>query len=426
MKVKLNGPLRGETSVPGDKSMTHRAIMFSSIATGRSTIKGALLGEDCLSTVKIFRQLGVHIDVSDGQIIIDSPGFHHFTEPTQVLYTGNSGTTTRLLAGLLAGLPFRTVLAGDDSIGKRPMKRIIEPLRQMNASISGSYNDTRTPLIIEPSNLTGIDYNMPVASAQVKSAVLLAGLSADASVTVRESMTSRNHTETMLPMYGVEVEQGDAIVLKPGGINQMKPHNFNVPGDISSAAFLIVAALMTPDSDLTLYNVGVNPTRDGILEVLGNMGADIEITERQMSGEPTATIRVRYTPDLKPAVIEGELVPRLIDEIPVIALLMTQAKGKSMIKDASELKVKETNRIDAVVNELSKIGFNIKATDDGMEIEGGRKRVTDKVSSYGDHRMGMMLAVATLLAGELEIDAFDSINVSFPGFMEQFKYLGVK
>ncbi|TDM04271.1 3-phosphoshikimate 1-carboxyvinyltransferase [Macrococcus carouselicus] len=425
MKVSLSGPLKGETTVPGDKSMTHRAIIFSSIAEGRSVIEGALLGEDCLSTVEIFRQLGVTIDLDGERLLIDSPGFNAFAEPAQVLDTGNSGTTTRLLAGLLTGLPFRTVLSGDASIARRPMKRIIAPLQQMKAAISGSYNDTRTPLIIEPSAVKGIHYEMPVASAQVKSAILLAGLHADTTLTIKEKVASRDHTETMLPLYGVDISRDEVITLSPGAINQVRPYDFRVPGDISSAAFLIVAALITPGSELTLRNVGINPTRDGIIEVVRQMGGDITVSDVTDDGEPTATIRVRYTSDLEPLTIEGEMIPRLIDEIPVIALLMTQAAGTSLIRDAGELKVKETNRIDAVVRELTKIGFKLTATEDGMIVQEGRNDIRAAVDSCGDHRIGMMLAVATLITGELDIDDFDSINVSFPGFMEQFKQLGV-
>ncbi|ULG73360.1 3-phosphoshikimate 1-carboxyvinyltransferase [Macrococcus brunensis] len=426
MHINLTGPLKGQTHVPGDKSMTHRAVIFSSIAAGRSIIEGALLGEDCMSTINIFRQLGVTIEISGNTVTVDSPGFKQFTEPSQVLDTGNSGTTTRLLAGLLTGLPFRTVLSGDASIGRRPMKRVIAPLKEMNAQISGSYHDTRTPLIIEPADITGIHYAMPVASAQVKSAILLAGLHAAGDVTIIEKTASRNHTETMLPLYGVELETGETIKLPARGIEHLKPFDFKVPGDISSAAFLMVAALITPGSAVTLHRVGVNPTRDGIIEVIKLMGGDISVIDQTDEGEPVATIEVRYTPDLKPVTLEGDLIPRLIDEVPIIALLMTQANGTSVIRDAEELKVKETNRIDTVVSELNRLGFNLSATPDGMEIAPGREQVTTRVDSHGDHRIGMMLAVATLITGEVEIADFDSINVSFPGFMKQFEQLGVK
>lgn len=426
MRINLTGPLTGQTQVPGDKSMTHRAVIFSSLAAGRSTIEGALLGEDCMRTVDIFRQLGVTIERTGTTLTVDSPGFAQFTEPSQVLYTGNSGTTTRLLAGLLSGLPFRTVLSGDASIGRRPMKRVIDPLKEMNAHIAGSHHNTRTPLIIEPAALKGIHYDMPVASAQVKSAILLAGLHAETEVTITEKTASRNHTETMLPLYGVELETGETITLPARGIERIRPYDFKVPGDISSAAFLMVAALITPHSAVTIQGVGINKTRDGIIEVIKMMGGDIKVINQTADSEPVATIEVRYTPDLKPVTLEGALIARLIDEIPIIALLMTQANGISIIRDAEELKVKETNRIDAVVNELNKLGFNLTATADGMEISPGRRQMKTVVDSHGDHRIGMMLAVATLITGATEIMGLDSINVSFPGFMEQFKQLGVK
>ncbi|KAA1040188.1 3-phosphoshikimate 1-carboxyvinyltransferase [Macrococcus equipercicus] len=426
MNIKLKAPLKGEAKVPGDKSITHRAIIFSSLAEGRSVIHQPLLGADCLSTIDVFRRLGVTITVGAEQVIIESRGWQQFEEPVQALYTGNSGTTTRLLAGVMSGLPFRTILSGDASIGRRPMKRIIDPLTQMGARVSGSRHNTRTPLVIEPARIQGIHYTLPVASAQVKSAVLLAGLFAEAPVTVIENVRTRNHTETMLPVYGVPVKVEDkAITLGSRAIGQLHASDFTVPGDISSAAFLMVAALITPGSDITLHDVGINETRDGIIEVINKMGGAIEVDKQTTTGEPTAAIRIRYTENLKPLTIEGELIPRLIDELPVIALLMTQAAGTSVIKDAEELKVKETNRIDAVVEELSNLGFRLTATTDGMIIRSGRDHRQNAADSRGDHRIGMMLAVASLLLDEpVHIDGFDSIAVSFPDFMEMMERLG--
>ncbi|TDM13218.1 3-phosphoshikimate 1-carboxyvinyltransferase [Macrococcus lamae] len=426
MTIKLKAPLRGSATVPGDKSMTHRAIIFSSLATGQSVIYDPLLGEDCLSTIDVFRRLGVEITVSDHQITIQSDGWSNFKEPVQVLYTGNSGTTTRLLAGVMSGLPFRTILSGDASIGRRPMKRIIEPLNAMGAQVSGSHNNTRTPIVIEPSMIKGIDHQMTVASAQVKSALLLAGLFADETVRITENVKTRNHTETMLPVYGVNIQLEDNVITLPQrSIDEMRPSDFKVPGDISSAAFLMVAALITPGSDITLNNVGINNTRNGIVEVIKMMNGNIEVSVVTTDGEPTAAIRVQYTSELKPVTIEGALIPRLIDELPIIALLMTQADGQSIIKDAEELKVKETNRIDAVVEELGKVGFHLTATEDGMIVNPGRSNRHKATDSRGDHRIGMMLAVASLLTPEpVEIKGFDSIAVSFPDFMDMMERLG--
>ena len=288
----INGPLIGEASVPGDKSMTHRAIMLASLAQGHSVIHQPLLGEDCLRTAKIFEKLGVKMDITDEAITIDSPGYAHFQTPHQTLYTGNSGTTTRLMAGLLGGLGIQSVLSGDASIGKRPMDRVLQPLRQMNVNISG-VEDNYTPLIIGSSEVKGIHYEMPVASAQVKSAILFASLFAQNTTTIREIDLSRNHTETMFAHYGIPVQTQDLTVTLPGeGIHHIQPRDFDVPGDISSAVFLIVAALITPGSDITLHNVGINPTRDGIIEIVERMGGKISLSIQTNGPELTATIRV--------------------------------------------------------------------------------------------------------------------------------------
>ncbi|MEJ7540751.1 3-phosphoshikimate 1-carboxyvinyltransferase [Staphylococcus intermedius] len=423
-KIMINGPLIGEVSVPGDKSMTHRAIMLASIAKGRSVIHQPLLGEDCLRTAKIFETLGVKMEMTAEAITIDSPGYAHFQTPHQTLYTGNSGTTTRLMAGLLGGLGIQSVLSGDVSIGNRPMDRVLQPLRQMNVNITG-VDDNYTPLIIGPSKVKGITYDMPVASAQVKSAILFASLFASETTTIKEIDMSRNHTETMFAHYGIPIQTEGLTVTLPGeGIHHITPRDFEVPGDISSAVFLIVAALITPGSDITLHNVGINPTRDGIIEIVERMGGNISLSNQTNGPEPTATIRVQYTPNLKGIEIGGTLIPRCIDELPTIALLCTQANGSSIIKDAEELKVKETNRIDTTASELKKLGLKLEPTDDGLIIEPSTISHMQPVNSHNDHRIGMMLAVASLMTSEpIEIAQFESVNVSFPGFLPLLKQL---
>ncbi|MGI2263314.1 3-phosphoshikimate 1-carboxyvinyltransferase [Staphylococcus cohnii] len=422
--IDIKGPLIGDIEVPGDKSMTHRAIILSSLASGKSTIYKPLLGEDCIRTVEIFRLLGVEIDILEDKIEINSPGYKFFQTPHQVLYTGNSGTTTRLVAGLLCGLGIETVLSGDASIGKRPMDRIMKPLTLMNADISG-VNDNYTPLIIKPAQIKGITYQMEVASAQVKSAILFASLFANEKTTISEIGITRNHTETMFEHYQIPITTNDkTIELPENSIKHITATDFHVPGDISSAAYFIVAGLITPGSDITIHNVGINPTRSGIIDIVTQMGGNITLFNQTNGSEPTASIRVQYTPNMKPIHIEGELVPRAIDELPVIALLCTQANGTSIIKEAEELKVKETNRIDTTANMLNLLGFTLQPTSDGMIIHPSRLEQTATVDSFTDHRIGMMLAVTSLLTDDtLTIDQFDAVNVSFPGFLAKFKQL---
>lgn len=422
--IDIKGPLIGDIEVPGDKSMTHRAIILSSLASGKSTIYKPLLGEDCIRTVEIFRLLGVEIDILEDKIEINSPGYNFFQTPHQVLYTGNSGTTTRLVAGLLCGLGIETVLSGDASIGKRPMDRIMKPLTLMNADISG-VNNNYTPLIIKPAQIKGITYQMEVASAQVKSAILFASLFANEKTTISEIGITRNHTETMFEHYQIPITTNDKMIELPeNSIKHITATDFHVPGDISSAAYFIVAGLITPGSDITIHNVGVNPTRSGIIDIVTQMGGNITLFNQTNGSEPTASIRVQYTPNMKPIHIEGELVPRAIDELPVIALLCTQANGTSIIKEAEELKVKETNRIDTTANMLNLLGFTLQPTSDGMIIHPSRLEQTATVDSFTDHRIGMMLAVASLLTDDtLTIDQFDAVNVSFPGFLAKFKQL---
>lgn len=415
--------LEGTITVPGDKSISHRAVMFGSIAKGKTTISGFLPGEDCLSTIDCFRKLGVDIRVDGSNVEIDSPGIGGWQEPKEVLYTGNSGTTTRLMLGILAGTNFHSVITGDASIGKRPMDRVTNPLKQMGAKISGREGGKYTPLAVQGTKLKAIDYTLPVASAQVKSAILLAGLQAEGTTIVREKENSRDHTERMLKQFGAVIDVKDGVISIEGGQELYGTH-IDVPGDISSAAFFLVAGAIVPDSEVVLKNVGINPTRAGIVEVMRQMGADLEVIEENAeAGEPTATLKIR-TSKLKAATIEGEMIPRLIDEIPIIALLATQAEGTTIIRDAQELKVKETDRIAAVVTELKKLGADITATDDGMIINGPTKLKGASLHTYGDHRIGMMAAIASLITGSpVEIDDAECIAVSYPTFFEHLRQL---
>lgn len=413
-----NPQLSGTIIVPGDKSISHRSIMFGAIAKGKTTVSGFLLGEDCLSTIDCFRKLGVDITVEGTNVTIQSDGMDNWQEPKEVLYTGNSGTTTRLMLGILSGTKLHTVMTGDASIAKRPMRRVADPLRLMGAQIAGRENGQYTPLAIQGTQLKAIDYTMPVASAQVKSAIILAGLRAEGTTIVREKEVSRDHTERMLRQFGAQITVEDGVVYFEGG-QQLKATHVNVPGDISSAAFFLVAGAIVPNSNIVMKNVGVNPTRAGIIEVLENMGASMKVeVEDETAAEPTATITIE-TSNLKATTIEGDIIPRLIDEIPILALLATQAEGTTIIRDAEELKVKETDRITAVVNELKKLGANIEATDDGMIIHGPTKLHGGKLQSYGDHRIGMMGAIAALISNEpVEIDDTDCIAVSYPTFFD--------
>ncbi|MFB7159205.1 3-phosphoshikimate 1-carboxyvinyltransferase [Lysinibacillus sp. NPDC056232] len=413
--------LQGTLTIPGDKSVSHRSVMFGAIATGKTTVDGFLLGEDCLSTIDCFRKLGVKIDVEGTNVSIDSPGIDGWQEPTEVLYTGNSGTTTRLMLGILAGSNVHSVMTGDASIGKRPMRRVIDPLRQMGAHFTGRADGQYTPLAIQGTALQAIDYHMPVASAQVKSAILLAGLRAEGTTIVRETEVSRDHTERMLRQFGAQVDEVDGVISLQGGQTLTGTH-VSVPGDISSAAFFLVAGAICEGSKITLENVGVNPTRDGIIEVLQHMGASMTLMSNEDSqSEPTATITIE-TSALKGTTIEGDIIPRLIDEIPILALLATQANGRTIIKDAEELKVKETDRITAVVDELKKLGATIEATEDGMIIEGPTPLRGAHLNTYGDHRIGMMGAVAALITdGAVTLDDAECIAVSYPSFFEHIE-----
>ncbi|WP_341356541.1 3-phosphoshikimate 1-carboxyvinyltransferase [Rossellomorea sp. y25] len=424
-KKKLINPqkgLNGELQVPGDKSISHRAVMFGSVAEGKTVIHNFLMGEDCLSTIECFRKLGVDIKVTEEKVIVTGEGWDHLTEPQDILDVGNSGTTTRLIMGILAGRPFHSILIGDDSIAKRPMKRVTEPLKKFGTIIDGRSEGNYTPLSIRGGNLRGIQYTLPVASAQVKSALLLAGLQAEGTTEIVEPEKTRNHTEKMIIEFGGHIERhGDTIKVKGGQV--LKGTEVYVPGDISSAAFFMVAAAIVPDSRVLLKNVGLNETRVGIVEVMKQMGASIEIMESSKDGEPIGDILVESS-DLTGIEIGGDLIPSLIDEIPVIALLASQAKGKTTIKDAEELKVKETNRIDAIVQELGKIGADIQGTEDGMIIEGKTPLHGGEVHSWGDHRIGMTLAVASLITdSDVYLEGAGAVNISYPAFFEHINHL---
>lgn len=414
--------LQGSLIVPGDKSVSHRSIMFGAMATGTTTVEGFLLGEDCLDTIKCFRKLGVNIDVQATNVTIESPGINNWEEPSEVLYTGNSGTTTRLMLGVLAGSHIHAIMTGDASIAKRPMRRVVDPLRLMQADIRGRNNGQYTPLAIQGKPLQAIDYTMPVASAQVKSAILLAGLHATGTTIVREAVVSRDHTERMLRQFGVAVTTKDGAVHLTGN-QPLQATHVKVPGDISSAAFFLVAGAIVPNSEITLQNVGLNPTRDGIIDVLQAMKVKLAITNVTEDAEPTATLTVQ-TSEMQATIIGGDVIPRLIDEIPILALLATQAHGTTIIKDAEELKVKETDRIQAVVTELKKLGATIEATEDGMVITGPTPLHGANLASYGDHRIGMMGAIAALIAeGEVTIDDTACIGISYPTFFEHIEQL---
>ncbi|WP_369900362.1 3-phosphoshikimate 1-carboxyvinyltransferase [Bacillus manliponensis] len=417
--TKCEGGLRGTIEIPGDKSISHRAVMFGAIGEGKTKISNFLEGEDCLSTISCFQKLGVTIEQSGNDVTVYGKGIGGLIEPSDILDVGNSGTTIRLMLGVLANAPFYCTIIGDNSIGKRPMKRVTVPLREMGAKIDGREDGQFTPLSIRGGDVKGMHYDSPVASAQVKSAILLAGLQGEGVTSVTEPMKSRDHTERMLRAFGCNVHVDGLTVSVQGG-QTLLGTIVEVPGDISSAAFFLAAGAIVPNSKIVLKNVGLNETRTGILEVLEKMGANISIeNKRNEQFEPSGDITIQ-TSYLKGIEIGGTLIPKLIDEIPIIALLATQAEGTTIIKDAEELKVKETNRIDTVVNELQKLGARIEATDDGMMIYGKTTLQGNCVNSYGDHRIGMMLAIASCIAdGAVEIENSDAVAVSYPNFFEQ-------
>ncbi|KIL48055.1 3-phosphoshikimate 1-carboxyvinyltransferase [Jeotgalibacillus campisalis] len=419
-----NPILKGSIKVPGDKSISHRSIMFGALAEGKTVVRGFLKGDDCLSTIQCFRSMGVQIDESENEIIIHGVGFSGLKEPKELLDVGNSGTTTRLLLGILAGLPFHSVVIGDESIASRPMRRVTDPLKKMGAKIDGRENGQYTPISVRGGKLSPIEFIMPHASAQLKSAIIFAGLQAEGITTIIEPEKTRDHTERMIEHFGGSITRDHNRITIEGG-QQFKGQTVNVPGDISSAAFFLVAGAIVNGSQLTLTDVGLNPTRDGIIDVLNQMGADLTVECEKDRAEPVSTLTIKSS-QLTSVEIGGSIIPKLIDEIPIIALLATQALGTTIIKDAEELKVKETNRIDAVVQELKKLGANIDATEDGMIIHGPAVLHGGMVSSRGDHRIGMMLAVAALLTNEeVQIDGFEAISVSYPEFLSDLHSIAV-
>lgn len=415
--------LRGEIMVPGDKSISHRAIMLGSLAEGTTEVTNFLQGADCLSTIDCFRKLGIEIENDGKTIRIHGKGLDGLKEPSAILDAGNSGTTTRLISGILAAQNFETTLTGDESIQKRPMKRIIDPLSMMGADIQSIKGNGCAPLKIKGAPLHAIDYVSPVASAQVKSAVLLAGLYADGKTSVTEPYVSRNHTELMLKFFGGEVStEGTTATVSPRP--KLEARKVIVPGDISSAAYFIAAGLLVPDSEILIKNVGINPTRDGIIKVCRQMGANISLENIDHSGsEVTADILVR-TSELEGTVIEGEIIPTLIDEIPIIAILACFANGRTVIRDAAELKVKESNRIDVMVKNLSLMNAKIAGTDDGMIIDGGHPLTGTVIDSNLDHRIAMSFAIAGLLSeGTTKITGSECVNISYPDFYKDLDSL---
>lgn len=419
--LKNKSGLSGTLTVPADKSISHRSIMFGAISHGKTTIHNFLRAEDCLSTVAVFKALGVTID-DDGEVIsIEGKGFKHLQAPQQILDAGNSGTTMRLVLGVLAGQTFHSKIAGDASLNRRPMERVMGPLRMMGGNLQGEQGSEFPPIEIEGGPLSAITYEMPIASAQVKSAILFAALQAEGLTTIIEKEKSRNHTEEMIKQFGGNISVEDKTITVSGG-QQLVGQEVTVPGDISSAAFYLVAATLLADSDLQLKHVGINPTRTGILDVLQEMGADIQEGSVDSQNQ-AADLQIKAAP-LKAVEIKGEIIPRLIDELPVIALAATQAEGTTVIRDAEELKVKETNRIDATAQELNKLGANIETTEDGLIIHGPTPLHGGTVDSHGDHRIGMMLQIAALLTDDtVELNNPEAINISYPNFFNDLASL---
>ena len=421
--------LRGEVNIPGDKSISHRCIMFGSIASGATEISNFLQGADCLATINCFRRMGIEIENQEEKIIVHGKGLHGLTAPTEILDVGNSGTTTRLISGILVGQPFESKLSGDNSLNSRPMKRIMEPLTKMGGHISSILRNGCAPLYIAPGNLHGIHYDSPVASAQVKSSILLAGLYADGETSVTEPSLSRNHTELMLKEFGADIRsQFDLNTSKATAFirpcSELYGQKIMVPGDISSAAYFIAAGLLVPDSEILIKNTGINATRAGILKVCEDMGANITLlNERTEGGEAIADILVR-TSKLHGTTISGDIIPTLIDEIPIIAIMAAAAEGTTIIKDAAELKVKETNRIETVVDNLKAMGCDIIATDDGMIIHGGKTLHGTTIHTLLDHRIAMAFSIAALIA-EDTTRILDSkcVDVSYPTFYDSFENL---
>lgn len=417
-------PLKGEITVPGDKSISHRGVMFGSISQGTTEITGFLNSADCNSTINCFRQMGVDIQKLDEHtVLVYGKGMRGLTSPSSFLDAGNSGTTVRLMSGILSAQNFSVTVTGDASIQKRPMRRIMEPLSLMGADITSMHGNDCAPLIINGSELHGITYTTKTASAQVKSSILLAGLYANSPTEVTEPALSRNHSELMLKAFGADIyTKNKTIFLQPA--NELFAQKVEVPGDISSAAYFIVAGLITPNSELLIKNVGINETRDGIIRVAKAMGGKLTVLNEHIAcGEKVADILVKHS-ELNGTTIEGEIIPTLIDELPVIAILASHAKGQTVIKDAAELKVKECNRIDAVTKNLSAMGADIKATDDGFIINGNCELHSATIETFHDHRIAMSFAIADLVAeGKNVYDHSECVNISYPNFFDDLHKL---
>ncbi len=416
--------LRGSFELIGDKSISHRAIMFSSISKGHNKISNFLMGEDCLSTISCFRKMGVNIDIVGKDVYVKGNGLYGLKKPMDILDVGNSGTTIRLIMGILAGNEFEATLIGDNSIAKRPMKRVTDPLRLMGCKIDGREDANYTPITIHGGNLNKIEYHMPVASAQVKSALILASMYAKGMSTIHEKVRSRNHTEIMLKAFGANIEV-DNLTIKIPKVKELYSQDIFVPGDISSASFIIVGTLITKGSEVMIKNVGLNSTRTGIIDVVKNMNGNIEILDtRVVGGEMVGDILVKYSPNLCATTIDKEIIPRLIDEIPVIAVLATQAEGTTIIKDAKELKVKESNRIKAMVDNLKILGADIEELEDGMIIKGKISLNGGHIKTFKDHRIAMSFSIANLISKEsIHLDDEDCVNISFPGYFDLLNQL---
>jgi len=434
--VQAAAPLRGQATVPGDKSISHRALLLGALAPGRSRVAHFLPSGDCRATLGALRALGVQVEErSPTQLVIHGQGLHGWQEPGGVLNCGRSGTTMRLLTGILAGQPFTSILSGDPQLLQRPMGRIVTPLRRMGALILGREDGQRPPLALRGGSLRGIDYTLPVASAQLKSALLLAGLFADGPTTLHEPGPARDHSERMLAAMGAHLELGPrstdtgarTLWIEPA--SELQAIDVAVPGDFSSAAFLLAAATLVPDSEITIQHVGVNPTRTGLLDLLREMGAAVTLQgERLVSGEPVADLAVRAS-ELQAVTVSGTMVVRAIDELPVLAVLASQAQGETILRDAAELRVKETDRIATTVQELRRLGAEVEPRADGFVVRGPTplQSPADAVDSHGDHRLAMALIVAGLIAeGETRVEDMDCVADSYPGFLETLRHLGAQ
>lgn len=416
--------LKGSFELIGDKSISHRAIMFSSISKGHNRISNFLMGQDCLSTISCFRKMGVGINFEGKDVIVKGNGLYGLKKPIDILDVGNSGTTIRLIMGILAGNEFDATLVGDESIGKRPMKRVTEPLKSMGCKIEGRDDGNLTPIKIYGGNLNCIDYKMPVASAQVKSAIILASLYANGQSIIHEKARSRNHSEIMLKSFGANISVDD-LKININPVEELYSQDIYVPGDISSAAFIIVGALITKGSEVLIKNIGLNETRIGIIDVVKSMNGNIEIlNKRVVGGEVVGDLLVKYSDELQSTTIDKNIIPRLIDEIPIIAVLASQAEGSTIIKDAKELKVKESNRIKATVDNLKKMGCNIEELEDGMVINGKCSLKGAEIETFKDHRIAMAFSIANLISdGDVRLDNTECIDISFPGYFNLLKEL---